>query len=151
MSSTTIYRFKGVSVITYIVRFTCIVFSIYILTVFRENPTGIAILLIITLVIFLLSSTQEIELKNDEIIFNSVRILPFLNKERRIIYKDIQKIEFNERKVNYQILILPGFGAIKDAEFVFYFKNGNILKETLRGNQDKIKEMYKILQSKTKT
>ncbi|HYX05751.1 MAG TPA: hypothetical protein VE912_03375 [Bacteroidales bacterium] len=148
MSSTTIFKFKGVSIITFMVRFICIVFSIYILTVFQENPTGIAILLIITLVIFLLSSTQKIELKNEYIIFNSVRILPFLNNERLIIYKDIQKIEFNERKVNYLIMILPGVGAIKDAEFVFYFRNGNMQKETLRGNQNRIKEMHTILQSK---
>jgi len=45
-------------------------------------------------------------------------------------------------------MILPGVGAIKDAEFVFYFKNGNMQKETLRGNQNRIKEMHTILQSK---
>lgn len=140
-----LYNFRGYVFVTYFVRLASLVVCIYILTIFHINPLGFSIILLFILIVFLFSAIKKVVLYNDYIKFCTERILPFLNKEYKIKYEDIHNLDFSERKINYLTLILPGLGSINDTEFVFYLKNGNIKKASIRGNQDKIKEMYRLI------
>jgi len=92
-----------------------------------------------------LSAIKRIMLFNDYIKFRKERVLPFLNKEHKIKYDNIEKFNVFEKDINYFTLILPGLGSLKDAEFVFYLKDGRIEKETIRGNRNKVKELQRLI------
>lgn len=145
MGKDVLIKYKSFNMVTYFIRLVCLVLIVYILTQFNINPSGFTVLIIFLLIIFLLSSVKRICIYKEYIEFSSQRLLPIFNRKHIIKFEEIQKVSFKEKEINYLTLMLPGVGSIRDAMFIFVFKNGKIKEQPIRGTQTKLKEMYKVL------
>jgi len=102
------------------------------------------------LLIILYSAKSKIIVTNDSIIFETNRLFKFLSSTLLISIDEIENLEYFPKRINVLILLLPGLGGIKNAEYIFRLKDKRQISRVLKINKNDTERLIYILDEKIK-